>query len=62
MNSQRAIVDMAKEPIIISFIDAKELFSPGTIAVNPFLLLADASSDCATIQMCIDFSFSLTAN
>ena len=61
MNSPTAIVDMSREPVIVSFMDAKELFSPATIAVNPFLLLADATPDEATIPTCVDFGISLSA-
>ena len=54
---------MTKEPSIVSFTDAKELFFSATIAVNPFvfLLLADAPPDDATIPTCIDFGLSLNA-
>ena len=62
MNPQQtSIVDMEAEPILLSFSDAKELFCPETIAVNPYLLLVNAKPDDATIPACVDFNLILSS-
>ena len=61
MNSLAALVDMSQAPITISCVDAKELISAETIAVNQFLMLAEATPDEATIPTCVDFGFSLSS-
>ena len=40
--------------------DAKELITAETIAVNQFLVLAETTTDEATILTCVDFGFSLS--
>jgi hypothetical protein len=61
MNSLAALVDMSQAPTTISCVDAKELISAETIAVNQFLMLAEATPDEATIPTCVDFGFSLSS-
>ena len=52
---------MEAEPIILSLSDAKELFSDGSIAANPYLFLANAKLDDVTIPACMDFSMVLSS-
>ena len=61
MNPQTTVVDMLKTPISVQFADAKELFTPQTIATTPYILLLEATPDEATIPTCIDFNLSLSA-
>ena len=61
MNPQTTVVDMLKTPISVQFADAKELFTPQTIAITPYILLSEATPDEATIPTCIDFNLSLSA-
>ena len=61
MNPQTTVVDMLKTPISVQFADAKELFTPQTIAITPYIRLSEATPDEATIPTCIDFNLSLSA-
>ena len=61
MNSQTMLVDINRELVSLTFSDAKDLFSPQSIAITPFLLLADAKPDDATIIACVDLGLSVSA-
>ena len=61
MNSQTMLVDINRELVSLTFSDAKDLFNPQSIAITPFLLLADAKPDDATIIACVDLGLSVSA-
>ena len=55
------IVDLNRELVPLTYSDAKDLFSPQLIAITPFMLLADAKPDDATIVACVDLGLSVSA-